>query len=129
MSAVVRLKPSQAKKPTVNPGRDKNEAYRAREYLTEPEIDKLIGAAGKGRNPERARLLIPMACRHALRVSELVGLKWEQVDLKTHSLHVRRVKGSVSGIHGLDGNELRLLRALRREHPHANYVFMSERQA
>jgi integrase len=40
-----------------------------------------------------------------------------------------RVKGSVSGIHGLDGAELRQLRALRRDNPHAAYVFMSERKA
>ncbi|MBV9458835.1 MAG: tyrosine-type recombinase/integrase [Bradyrhizobium sp.] len=56
-----------------------------------------------------------MAFRHILRVSELVSLKWEQIDLKAATLHVRRVKGSVSGIHGLDGAELRLLRALRRD--------------
>ena len=129
MATVVELKPSKAEKPTVNPGRDTNETYRAREYLTEPEIGRLLAAAGKGRNPERDRLLVIMAFRHALRVSELVGMKWEQVDLKTHSLHVRRVKGSTSGIHGLDGDELRLLRALRREHPDATFVFMSERDA
>jgi type 1 fimbriae regulatory protein FimB/type 1 fimbriae regulatory protein FimE len=129
MSTVVQLKPSQAEKPTVSPGRDKNEAYRAREYLTEPEIERLITTAGKGRNPERDRLLVMMAFRHALRVSELVGLKWEQVDLKTATLHVRRVKGSVPGIHGLSGDELRLLRALRRYDPQATHVFMSERKA
>jgi type 1 fimbriae regulatory protein FimB/type 1 fimbriae regulatory protein FimE len=129
MSTVVQLKPSKAEKPTVNPGRDKNEAYRSREYLTEPEIERLIATAGKGRNPERDRLLVMMAFRHALRVSELVGLKWEQVDLKTATLHVRRVKGSVPGIHGLSGDELRLLRALRRYDPHATHVFMSERKA
>jgi integrase len=129
MSAVVQLRPSQSEKPTVNQGRDSNETYRTREYLTEAEVDQLIATAGKGRNPERDRLLIMMAFRHALRVSELVGLKWEQVDLKAATLHVRRVKGSVSGIHGLDGDELRLLRALRRYDPHAAFVFMSERKA
>ena len=59
---------------------------------TEPEIEQLIATAGKGRNPERDRLLIMMAFRHALRVSELVGLRWEQVDLKTATLHVQRAK-------------------------------------
>jgi len=29
----------------------------------------------------------------------------------------------------LQGDELRLLRALRREHPHADFVFLSERKA
>jgi type 1 fimbriae regulatory protein FimE len=129
VSKVVQLKPPPAEKPTVNPGRAKNDAYRVREYLSEPEIEQLIAAAGKGRNPARDRLLIVMAFRHALRVSELVGLKWAQVDLKTASLHVQRVKGSMPGIHGLDGDELRLLRALRRDDPHGTHVFMSERKA
>ena len=129
MSTVIQLKPSQAEMPTVHAGRGVNEAYRTREYLSEPEIDQLIAAAGNGRNPERDRLIVMMAFRHALRVSELVALKWEQVDLKAATVYVKRVKGSVSGIHGLDGAELRLLRALRRADPHAAFVFMSERKA
>jgi type 1 fimbriae regulatory protein FimB/type 1 fimbriae regulatory protein FimE len=129
MNTVVRLRTSQAEKPTVSQGREKNEAYRSREYLTEPEIDQLLAVASKGRNPERDRLLILMAFRHALRVSELVSLRWEQADLKTATLHVRRAKNGTPGVHGLQGDELRLLRALRRTHPHADFVFLSERKA
>jgi len=33
------------------------------------------------------------------------------------------------GIHGLQGDELRLLRALRREHPHTDFVLLPERKA
>ena len=40
-----------------------------------------------------------------------------------------RAKNGTPGIHGLQGDELRLLRALRREHPHADFVFLSERKA
>jgi hypothetical protein len=56
MSAVIQLRPPTAEKPTVARGRDKNEAYRVREYLTETEIEKLLMAAGKSRNPNRDRL-------------------------------------------------------------------------
>jgi hypothetical protein len=35
-------------------------------------------------------------------------------------------KNGTPGIHGLQGDELRLLRALRREHPRADFVFLSE---
>jgi type 1 fimbriae regulatory protein FimE len=129
MNTVVQLRPSQSEMPTVNQGRGSNETYRSREHLTESEIDDLIAIAGKGRNPERDRLLVMMAFRHALRVSELVSMKWDQIDLKAHTVFVKRVKGSVSGIHGLDGDELRLLRALRRDNPHGAFVFMSERKA
>ena len=75
MNTVVQLRASRSEKPTVRGGRGKNADYRQREYLTEPEIDKLLAAAGDSRNPVRDRLLILMAFRHALRVSELVDLR------------------------------------------------------
>jgi type 1 fimbriae regulatory protein FimB/type 1 fimbriae regulatory protein FimE len=129
MNTVVQLRPSQSEKPTVRTGRAKNAKYRQREYLTEGEIDSLLAAAGNSRNPTRDRLLILMAFRHALRVSELVDIRWQQIDLDTATVHIRRAKNGTPGIHGLQGDELRLLRALRREHPHADFVFLSERKA
>jgi len=129
MNAAVQLRPPQSKKLTVRGGRAKNANYRKREYLTEPEVEKLIAAAGDSRNPVRDRLLILMAFRHALRVSELVDVRWEQISLDGATIHIRRAKNGTPGIHGLQGNELRLLRALRREHPHSDCVFLSERKA
>ena len=126
MNTVVQLRPSKSEKPTVRGGRAKNTEYRQREYLTEAEIDKLKVAAGEGRNPDRDRLLILMAFRHALRVSELVDLRGQQIHLDTATIDIRRAK---NGTDGLQGDELRLLRALRRQHPHADYVFLSERKA
>jgi integrase len=70
-----------------------------------------------------------MAFRHALRVSELVDIRWQQVHLDTATIDIRRAKNGTPSIHGLQGDELRLLRALRREHPHADFVFLSERKA
>jgi type 1 fimbriae regulatory protein FimB/type 1 fimbriae regulatory protein FimE len=128
MSTVIKLRPSRSEKPTVN-GRKPNAAYRQREYLTEAEIEKLLTAAGDSRNPGRDRLLILMAFRHALRVSELVDLRWQQIHLDTATIDIRRAKNGTPSIHGLQGDELRLLRALRRQHPHADFVFLSERKA
>jgi type 1 fimbriae regulatory protein FimB/type 1 fimbriae regulatory protein FimE len=125
----IKQRPSQSEKPTVRGGRAKNADYRQREYLTEGEIDSLLTTAGNSRNPTRDRLLILMAFRHALRVSELVDIRWQQIDLDTATVHIRRAKNGTPGIHGLQGDELRLLRALRREHPHADFVFLSERKA
>ena len=129
MNTVIQLRHSQSEKPTVRTGRAKNTDYRQREYLTEGEIDSLIAAACNGRNPVRDRLLILMAFRHAFRVSELVDLRWQQIDIDTATVHIRRAKNGTPGIHGLQGDEMRLLRALRREHPHADFVFLSERKA
>ena len=116
MNTVVQLRASQSEKPTVRGGRGKNADYRQREYLTEGEIATLLDTAGNSRNPVRDRLLILMAFRHALRVSELVDIRWQQIDLDTATIHIRRAKNGTPGIHGLQGDELRLLRALRREH-------------
>jgi len=129
MNTVVQLRSSKSVKPTVRGGRGKNADYRQREYLTEPEVEKLLTAAGDSRNPVRDRLLILMAFRHALRVSELVDLRWQQVHLDSATIDIRRAKNGTPSIHGLQGDELRALRALRREHPHADFVFLSERKA
>jgi len=88
-----------------------------------------VDAAGNSRNPIRDRLMIRMALLHALRVSELVDLRWQQVHLDTATIDIRRAKNGTPGIHGLQGDELRFLRALRRQHPHADFVFLSERKA
>src|ERR1700746_168213 len=129
MNTVIQLRPSRSDKPTVRGGRAKNADYRPREYLTEAEVAKLVDAAGNSRNPIRDRLMIRMAFLHALRVSELRDLRWQQIHLDTATVNIRRAKNGTPGIHGLQGDELRFLRALRREHPHADFVFLSERKA
>src|SRR3954467_10090037 len=66
----------------------------------------------------------------SLRTNNLKGLAATlTIDLDTETVHIRRAKNGTPGIHGLQGDELRLLRALRREHPHADFVFLSERKA
>jgi type 1 fimbriae regulatory protein FimB/type 1 fimbriae regulatory protein FimE len=106
MNTVVQLRPSRSEKPTVRSGRAKNADYRQREYLTEGEIDSLLATAGNSRNAVRDRLLILMAFRHALRVSELVDIRWQQINLDTATIHIRRAKNGTPGIHGLQGDEL-----------------------
>jgi integrase len=82
------------------------------------------------RNPIRDRLLVLLAYRHALRVSELVDLRVDQFDLKAAQVHVRRAKNGIPSIHGLQGDELRLIRQLIRENgEHSRFLFLSERRA
>ena len=111
--------------------RPKNKDVRAREYLTEDEVDRLMKAANKvGRHGHRDRTMILMAFRHALRVSELVSLKWQQIDLRQGQIHVTRLKGGVDSTHPLRGVELRALRRLQRDYESSlQYVFVSERAA
>ena len=112
------------------PKKPKNIERRSREYLTPLEIDTLISAAKKlGRYGQRNAAMILIAYRHGLRVSELISLKWSQIDLKQGFINVIRLKNGVSSTHPLFGPELRALRALMRDYPNTNYVFISERKA
>ena len=45
-----------------------------------------------------------------LRVSELVALRWDQVDLKAGHLNVCRAKNGTPSTHPMQGDELRALR-------------------
>ena len=88
---------------------------RPREYLTEREIDKLIEAAKGNRSGHRDATAILLAYRHGLRASELVALRWDDIDFRTSKLHVRRAKGGTASVHPLRAKELRALRRLLRE--------------
>ena len=106
-----------------------NSARRTREHLTPEEVDRLVAAAGRiGRHGHRDRTLILLAYRHGLRVSELVALRWEQVDLTQGLLHVSRLENGVPSTHPLRGPELRGLRRLQRESLASAYVFVTERR-
>lgn len=112
------------------PLRLKNTEYRSREYLTEDEVDQLMDAASRvGRHGHRDATLILLSYRHGLRVTELVSLRWEQLDLKQGLMHVNRLKHGNPSVHPLRGPELRALRRLQRDYSTLPYVFCSERKA
>jgi integrase len=95
-----------------------------RQWLTEAEVE----AINKACENERDRLMVLMAYRHGLRVSELIGLTWRQVDLDAARLQVIRAKGSEDGVHPLSGREIRALRSLRRRQPvGTRWVFITSR--
>ena len=82
----------------VPPPRQKNSERRSREHLTADEVEHLMNAARSvGRHGHRDFTLILIAYRHGLRVSELVALRWDMVDLKQGLLHVNRLKNGVPG--------------------------------
>ena len=55
--------------------------------------------------------------------------RWDQVDFKTATLHVRRGEAGTPSTHPILGDELRALRRLRREQDKSAFVFTSERGA
>ena len=129
MGTVTQLRQTPKTGKSLPPRRIPNRECRSREHLTPEEVDALMAAAGKvGRHGHRDATLILLAYRHGLRVSELVALRWDQVDLKRGTLHVNRLKNGTPSTHPLRGPELRALRRLKREYADHPYLFVSERR-
>lgn len=111
------------------PGRRKDKAIgRTRSHLTPTEVKALIHAAGDtGRHRKRDELLVLVAYRHGLRVSELIELRWDAVDFDAKTLHVARLKNGTPATHPIAGDEIRALRALQKASGGSRYVFTTER--
>ena len=110
-------------------GRKTNQALgRTRDHLTPGEVNRLLDVAGRvGRHSARDRTLLLVAYRHGLRVSELINLKWDAVDFKAARLHVTRLKQGIPSTHPVPGDELRALRALKRDYSDSSFIFSTER--
>jgi type 1 fimbriae regulatory protein FimB/type 1 fimbriae regulatory protein FimE len=124
------IRPSTEKRTVATPRRPKNAQVRTREYLTPAEVERMLEAAKGNRHGHRDATMLLVAYRHGLRASEIVDLRWEQIDLNTATLHVRRLKKGSPAAHPILGDELRALRRLQREQePKSPFVFTSERGA
>ena len=120
--------PSTENRTVATPRRRPNAELRTREYLTDAEVESLTEAAKGNRYGHRDATMILVAYRHGLRVSELVDLRWDQIDFDRATLAVRRVKRGTPSTHPIQGDELRALRKLQREQePKSPFVFTSER--
>jgi len=101
---------------------------KARKHLEPAEVGALMKAARQsGRYHLRDEVAVMLTYRHGLRVSELVSLKWSQIDLTGATMYVQRLKAGQPTQHPLRRVELVLLGKLRRQQPDAAYVLMSER--
>jgi site-specific recombinase XerC len=66
--------------------------------------------------------------RHGFRASELVDLRWDQIDYNAGAMVVRRAKKGTPSTHPIRGDEMRALRKLAPEQaPKSPFVFTSER--
>jgi type 1 fimbriae regulatory protein FimB/type 1 fimbriae regulatory protein FimE len=63
-----------------------------------------------------------------LRVTELVSLHWDQIDLQLGLIHINRLKNGDPSVHPLGEAEVQALSRLQREYPMLRYVFCSERK-
>ena len=107
---------------------------RRREYLTADEIEKLLAAAKKTRNPERDYAILLLAYRHALRVTEICQLKLSDVNLELAEVYVHRLKGSLASPHPMFNGETAAIKAWLAKRAEMNppetcdTLFISERR-
>jgi len=91
------------------------EGKAGKNFLTEAELERFLKTAKKTRNGIRDYCMVMMAYRHGFRVSELIDIRLDEVDLEGAQIFVRRSKNSLSTSQPIEGDELRALRAWLRE--------------
>ena len=117
-----------AQKSNLSPGRQKNDELRSRTYLTIAEVNDLLQAVGsRGRHTTRDYALVLLMFRHGLRVSEAIALKWDAVMFDQGKIYLNRLKGSVSGSHPLQADEVEALQELKALGNDARLLFVGER--
>jgi integrase len=103
--------------------------HRAKDFLDPSEIKLFLQAAKAGRQGIRDHLLFLMMYRHGLRCSEAIDLRRDDISFDRATLWVRRLKGSNSGMHPIEGDELRAIRRyLATRTDDLPWLFISERQ-
>lgn len=101
---------------------------RARDYLGQAQMDRLLAAAKKGRHGIRDHLLILMMFRHGLRVSEAIALRRKDVDLVQSRVWIIRLKNGLCVEQPIPGDELRVIRRwLSKRNDALPWLFVSER--
>ena len=99
-----------------------------RQALTQDELDRLFAALKGNRHGHRDYMVALVTFLHGLRVSELIDLRWDDVDWRKGTIAIRRLKGSIDGTHYLERDEAIGLKRLQREQePRRPHIFTSER--
>lgn len=112
------------------PRRPTNAEMRTREYLTIDEIEQLNAAIHDNNDfPHRDSTMVMVCYRHGFRATELIDLRWDQIDFRSAVIAVRRLKSGSPATHPIQGDELRALRRLQREQtPPSPFVFTTKRK-
>jgi site-specific recombinase XerD len=91
-------------------------------FLTQDEMRRLLSAI----DSKRDYAIFLLAYHHGLRASEVGNLTTADLDLKQYRLHIHRLKRSLDGLHPLQPDEVKALKAYLRERTsHAPALFLS----
>jgi integrase len=85
-----------------------------RQALNKDELDRLFAALKGNRHGHRDYMVALVTFLHGLRVSELIDLRWDDVDWRKGTIAIRRLKGSIDGTHYLVRDEAIGLKRLQR---------------
>ena len=64
-----------------------------RQALTQNELDRLFAALKRNRHGHRDYMVALVTFLHGLRVSELIDLRWDDIDWRKGTIAIRRLKG------------------------------------
>jgi integrase len=96
--------------------------------LTIEEIELLLETADRyGRHRVRNRLMVLLGFRHGLRREEISLLRWDAINWLNGQISTQQVKGSGSGIHPLQGDEVEWLRGMDC-YAAGGFLFVGERR-
>src|ERR1700687_2582856 len=89
------------------------------------QVNKMVNAALKGSLRDGCVLLL--AAGHAMRASEIAGLKTSNINLKDRRIFIRRKKGSISTSEALLPNEVEVLSKWLADKPEHALLFPSNK--
>jgi type 1 fimbriae regulatory protein FimB len=94
------------------------------QFLTQSEMRNLLAVI----DSKRDYALFLLAYRHGLRASEVGMLRREDLDMNQYRLRIQRLKHSLSGLHPLQPDEVKAIKAyLRVRNSQAPSLFLSKR--
>lgn len=93
--------------------------------VTTEEVRKLLEATRKTKHAIRDKLIIKLIYKHGLRVSEVIGLVWQDVNLLEKHIYFRRGKGSNNTMHPIFPDEQKLLLRVHKQYT-SNFVIAKD---
>ncbi len=107
-------------------GRVKNLDVRPREELYKEEIDAMLNSCDRLHNNQYfSKWMIYFLFKHALRVSELCNMRWNQIDLPKKQIYILRSKGGTPSMQTLSNDQICFLNTMKKENVlKSEYVFI-----